>query len=154
MMTALASLALFLASPELTQAQGAWKRAWDDKPSLVTLTELGALDGTASEVGSPPACAPAQPQPQDLLKPRVAGLLAQPTRDRRSLRSGAARSQPRFAATALDEWSKLAQAKVSNQDVYLAAIEVERDAVERRLESAMSATAEALTAKPDSSLAI
>ena len=152
MMTALASLALFLASPELTQAQGAWKRAWDDKPSLVTLTELGALDGTASEVE-----AQLRAHLRNLSRKtfsnrewRAYWLSQQETAEAfaAALR-GASRAQ---AAAALDEWSKLAQAKVSNQDVYLAAIEVERDAVERRLESAMSATAEALTAKPDSSL--
>ena len=125
MMTALASLAPF-SHPELTQAQGAWKRAWDDKPSLVTLTELGALDGTASEVE-----AQLRAHLRNLSRKtfsnrewRAYWLSQQETAEAfaAALR-GASRAQ---AATALDEWSKLAQAKVSNQDVYLAAID-ERD---------------------------
>ena len=49
----------------------------------------------------------------------------------------------------LESWASLASDKVANQDVYLQAIESERDAIEERLESTLSSgVAEAPSSKP------
>ena len=147
------SLALVLLSvpawgASLSEAQMAWADSWADKPALVTLGDLGALDGTSSEI-------------ENRLKERLRGLgrktfsnrewKAYWTRQNTSAKTFAAaltQANQTLFAQSLDSWAQLASDKMANQDLYLAAIEMERDAVEKRLEASVTEASQKSNSNP------
>jgi small-conductance mechanosensitive channel len=122
----------------LDDAQTAWANAWADKPALVSLGELGGLDGGPEQIES-------------VLKQHLRGL-GRKTFSNREWKAYWRRQQTTATvfskaltqdgqeqlALALRSWAKLAEDKIRNQDAYLAAIEMERDALEKRLEASVT----------------
>jgi small conductance mechanosensitive channel len=147
------SLALVLLSvpawgASLDEAQTAWADSWADKPALVTLGDLGALDGTSSEI-------------ENRLKERLRGLSRKTfsnrewkaywTRQNASAKTFTAaltQANQTLFAQSLGSWAQLASDKMANQDVYLAAIEMERDAVEKRLEASVTEASQKSNSNP------
>ena len=119
------------------EAERAWSEAWAGKPSLVSLGSMGELGGDPEAV-------------RRILRDRLK-LLGKKTFSNREWKAywqRQMRTASEFAAFAaaagdqgraagLKDWADLAKAKIANQDVYLTAIETERDAVEERLEVAL-----------------
>ncbi|MBR58114.1 MAG: hypothetical protein CMH54_08845 [Myxococcales bacterium] len=142
------------AQKALQDAQDAWIDAWNQKPILVSLAQMGDL-GSAGD------------QLSDVLKGRLKALSNKSFSNREwheywtkqkstAGRLGAgytkkakayAKAQPELSATykaraqSLRRWASLADRKTKNQDKYLKAIETERDAVAERLEAALQAPA-------------
>jgi len=147
------SLALVLISlpawgASLDEAQKAWAASWADKPALVTLGELGALDGTPSEI-------------ENRLKERLRGLSrktfsnrewraywAEQNASAKTFAAALAEAKKNLFAEGLASWAQLASDKMANQDVYLAAIEMERDAVEKRLKASVTEASQKPNSNP------
>jgi small-conductance mechanosensitive channel len=122
----------------LDDARSAWATAWAEKPDLVSLGALGNIDENLEKVSS-------------LLSVRLKGL-GRKTFSNREWKAYWQRQQKEAhkfevllrqaehnqMADGMRSWAKLAEEKISNQDIYLAAIETERDALEKRLEASLS----------------
>ena len=129
-------------SPALTEAFELWTQALERKPKLVS---LGTLDVQVQADGGL----------ESYLRNRLT-LLGRKTVSNRQWRDYWAKqkelSEALLAAwtssgeealkKGLKDWSELAFAKTSNQDVYLQAIEKERDAIEERLEASLAKVGE------------
>jgi moderate conductance mechanosensitive channel len=147
----LVMLTLFFA-PQANAEPSAAERAWTDAlratPSLVSLGQMEDLGKAGDRLVS-------------VLKDRLKLLGAKTFSNRewktywqrqKSTAKALITAQPAAGRQqGLTEWADLAGAKSANQDTYLAAIETERDAVEERLEAALTEHREKSTAKPSPS---
>ncbi|MDP6933519.1 MAG: hypothetical protein QGG40_11415, partial [Myxococcota bacterium] len=125
---------------EVRTAASTWEAAWRNTPRLVS------LQTTESATGSE-----ALEQRLKLLGSKTFSNREWKDYWKRQAETGenlrvaltTAADTPSSHAAAMEQWVKLAESKVNNQDLYFNAIEAERDAVEERLEATLEGQGDA-----------
>jgi len=137
--------------PEVAKAAMEWQSAVRNEPKLVSLKVTDPGDNLQAQLKArlkvlgDKTFSNREWKDYWARQAKTAGALADALA--KSSKAGAdSASEVKSMTGGLRSWVSLSKAKLANQDVYLKAIETERDAIEDRLESAMDAPAAAKTA--------